>query len=181
MAELKERRSTQEVNAGSMADIAFLLLIFFLVTTQIVEDQGIRVKLPPYDPTIIADPVPSKNVLSVLINSSDELLIEGKRASIEELRSRTKDFIMNPQRLSTMPSNPKKAVVSLKNDRSTSYDTYLAVYNELKGAYHELWEAAAQKDFHKSYQQLRKEEQKQVRSIIPLIISEAEPSDYAGQ
>ncbi len=180
MASFKNRQFQQEVNAGSMADIAFLLLIFFLVTTTILSDEGIRVKLPPYEEASIPPPpIPPKNILSVLVNASDELLVEGKPTRVEDLRSITRDFIMNPQKLTTLPTSPQNAIVSLKNDRATTYATYIAVYNELKGAYNELWNDMAQRQFGKYYDQLSRDRQKEIRNTIPLVISEAEPTDLA--
>ena len=173
----KKRRQEASVNAGSMADIAFLLLIFFLVTTTILMDEGIMVKLPPWDPTQEAVDVSGDNVLKVLINANDELLVEGERMSVSELKATTKDFIANPNNDPNLPQSPTKAVVSLLNDRSTSYETYLSVYNELKAAYNELWEAASRADYRKSYDALAGWQQKEIRKKIPLVISEAEPTD----
>ena len=166
------------INASSMADIAFLLLIFFLVTTTIVNDQGILVKLPPYIENQPPVDIPAKNVFSVKINGQNELLVDGQRIEISELRQSTKDFIMNPEQLDTRPSKPTKAVVSLMNDRNTFYATYLSVYNELKGAYNELWDEMAQQRFHSNYEQLTFSQQKEIRREIPLVISEAEPTDF---
>ncbi len=84
---------------------------------------------------------------------------------------------MNPQGRPGLARNPKRAIISLQNDRSTNYATYLAVYNELKGAYNELWEEAARQRYQKSYQELSKQDQKSIRDDIPLVISEAEPTD----
>ena len=173
-----QKFKSQSINASSMADIAFLLLIFFLVTTTIVNDQGILVKLPPHVENQEPDPVPPKNVFSVKINGQNELLVEGQRIEISELRQSTKEFIMNPEQLDTRPSKPTKAVVSLMNDRNTMYATYLSVYNELKGAYNELWDEMAQRRFKANYEQLTFSQQKEIRSEIPLVISEAEPTNF---
>lgn len=173
----KRRLDAPSVNAGSMADIAFLLLIFFLVTTTILEDKGIRVMLPVWQVDVPREPIPENNVLNILVNSSDEVLIEKERASIEVIRERTKQFIMNPRGLETLPSNPKKAIVSLQNDRSTSYRTYVEVYNEIKAAYNELWEEASKTRFSRSYSELNEEERRDVRKDIPLVISESDPTD----
>ena len=178
MANLSKRRQyDQAVNAGSMADIAFLLLIFFLVTTTIMNETGIRVRLPAWEPWRISQPIPERNVLNILINSSDELLVEQELTTVDGLKERTKQFIMNPQGLKTLPSSPKKAVVSLKNDRSTSYQKYIEVYNEVKAAYNELWEESSKVRFRKSYADLSEVDKQDIRKDIPLIISEAEPTD----
>jgi len=169
---------SNEINAGSMADIAFLLLIFFLVTTTMDQDKGLLVRLPPWteekvDPTKL----PKNRVLSVLVNMNDQLLVRGELADINQLRERTKEFIMNPNKDPNMPKRPKDAIISLKNDRSTHYSKYLAVYNELKAAYRELWDEEAMRRYGKKMDELPKEKQKEIKKYIPLILSEAE-SDY---
>jgi len=173
---------TNEVNAGSMADIAFLLLIFFLVTTTIDVDKGVLVKLPPWseeEPDI--QKLKTRNVYSVLVNAQNQLLVRGEQMDIEELRENTKTFISNPQNLENMAEAPNKAIISLKNDRGTKYKTYLSVYNELKAAYRELWDDSANAKFGKGYEYLERDQQKEIRSKIPLVISEAEPTDFGNE
>jgi len=181
MLKKERRKNDNSINAGSMADIAFLLLIFFLVTTTIAEDQGILVKLPQWDPNPISAPANEDNVLTVLVNGENELLVEGKEATVFNLRERTKNFISNPQKLSNLPSAPENAIISLKNDRSTSYETYIGVYNELKAAYNELRNEEAFRTHGKEFAMLHKEEQQIIKDKIPLVISEAEPSDHMRQ
>lgn len=173
----KRSRLKNEVNAGSMADIAFLLLIFFLVTTTIEIDKGISVKLPPI---VDAPPLrpPGKNVLSIKLNADNELLVEGERAELVDLKGRAIEFISNPKKLKSLPTKPKNAIISLQHDRSTQYKHYIEVYNELKAAYNHLWEEQAQRLFNKSFKVLDKEQVKQVRKVVPFVISEAEPVDY---
>ena len=175
-------RMDNEINAGSMADIAFLLLIFFLVTTTMAEDKGILVKLPPWsdEPPEIAR-LKERNVFSVLVNASNQLLVRGEPTDIDNLKDRTKEFISNPQRRSDLAENPKKAIISLKNDRGTSYETYLSVYNELQAAYAELREDAALKRYGKSYKVCTVTERRSIRNDIPLILSEAEPTSFGEE
>ena len=175
----KPRRLSNAINAGSMADIAFLLLIFFLVTATILEDHGIKVKLPPWQDLEKPINVNTNNVLSVKINALDELLVEGEQLPIDALKAKVKEFIMNPMKRQDLPSKPKKAVISIQNDEGTHYATYLMVYNELQAAYNELWEVSAQNLFQESYKKLNEAQQKAIRIEIPLVISEAEPTDYA--
>jgi len=175
-------RMKAEVNAGSMADIAFLLLIFFLVTTTIDVDKGVLVKLPPWS----NEPPPemqlnSRNVYSVLVNANDDLLVRGEPKDLSALRADTKEFIMNPNKRDDMAQQPTKAIISLKNDRGTSYEIYLEVYNELKAAYNELREEEAQKRFGKSFEYLSKDDRKAIRADIPLVISEAEPTNFGEE
>ena len=146
----KKNRMANEINAGSMADIAFLLLIFFLVTTTIAEDKGVLVKLPQWS----EEPPPelklnTRNVYSVLVNAQNQLLVRGDVMDIKDLKNNAKIFIANPQKLENMAESPKNAIISIKNDRGTKYQTYLEVYNELKSAYNELWEEAAMVKFGK--------------------------------
>ncbi|MFK8055161.1 MAG: ExbD/TolR family protein [Saprospiraceae bacterium] len=179
---LKSRLNPQ-INASSMADIAFLLLIFFLTTTEIVNEKGLLVKLPPWDvtQTDVVHP-PPRNVFSVLVNDNDELLVRGERIPLGNLKQRAKEFIANPDQLSTLPQNPKRAIISLKNDRGTSYATYIGVYNELQAAYNELWNEAAQKRYGKPYSEnLSREQRNAIRADIPMVLSEAEPTDISIQ
>lgn len=177
-----KHRMSNEINAGSMADIAFLLLIFFLVTTTIAEDKGVLVKLPPWSD----EPPPemklnSRNVYSVLVNAQNQLLVRGELMDIKDLKDNTKVFILNPQQLSNMSESPTKALISIKNDRGTKYATYLEVYNELKAAYNELWEEAAMSRFGKNLVECTNVQQKEIRDAIPLVISEAEPTKFGEE
>ncbi len=176
-------RQAPEINAGSMADIAFLLLIFFLVTTQIVEDKGIRVALPVWseeEPDITK--LKTRNVFSVLANAQNQLLVRGEIARIDELRERAKEFIANPKKREDLAEAPNKAIISLKNDRGTNYETYLTVYNELKAAYTELWNEESQRMYGKPYSDdLPKNMKKAVRDKFPLVISEAEPTNFGEE
>ncbi|MBK8389195.1 MAG: biopolymer transporter ExbD [Saprospiraceae bacterium] len=181
MAKSKSRASN-EINAGSMADIAFLLLIFFLVTTQISEDRGLLVKLPPWS----TEPPPdlrlnSRNVWSVLVNANNELLVRGEPTDIKALRAKTKEFIANPRKEVDKSESPTKAIVSLKNDRGTKYETYLEVYNELQAAYNELWNEAAMKKFGKDYEFVSTTQKREIRDEIPLVLSEAEPTNFGEE
>jgi biopolymer transport protein ExbD len=176
-------RMKNEINAGSMADIAFLLLIFFLVTTQIVEDKGIRVALPPWseeEPDVTK--LKTRNVFSVLVNAQNQLLVRGELARLDELRERAKEFIANPRKREDLSESPKFAIISLKNDRGTNYKTYLGVYNELKGAYNELWDEESQRMYGKPYSDdLPINMKKAVRDKFPLVLSEAEPTAFGQE
>ncbi len=181
MRSKNKNRPSNSINASSMADIAFLLLIFFLVTTTILLDEGIAVLLPPHDATASPKPISDKNILSVHLNAQNELLLENEPILLTQLKSKAKEFILNPAKLKTLPDNPKKAIISLQNDRSTQYDAYLQVYNELQAAYNELWNETALRQFGTKYESLPKNRQKQIRAAIPLVISEAEPTDYLAR
>ena len=145
------KRSAPEVNAGSMADIAFLLLIFFLVTTTIETDSGINRKLPPMEEQEEDIVIKEKNIFTVVVNKNNQLLVEEALTDIAELRTLAMEFLDNGggvgeeacsycqgKRDPSSSDNPDKAIISLKNDRETSYKVYIAVQNELVAAYNEL-------------------------------------------
>ncbi|MBK7806504.1 MAG: biopolymer transporter ExbD [Saprospiraceae bacterium] len=177
-----KRRRNNEINAGSMADIAFLLLIFFLVTTTISEDKGVLVKLPEWSPE---SPPPlsihERNVFSVLVNAQNQLLVRGKAMDIADLKNSTKIFIKNPTNDPKMSEKPSLAIISLKNDRGTKYQMYIEVYNELKSAYNELWEEEARTKYRQNLNELTALQQKTIKDDIPLVISEAEPTGYGEE
>ncbi len=199
------RRSSPEVNAGSMADIAFLLLIFFLVTTTIETDKGISRKLPPWQPEEIDPPkIKQRNIFTVVLNSNNDLLVEDEEIELQDLRQAAFDFLDNGggtgdeacsfcQGAGSDDSsvNPQKAIISLQNNRGTEYGTYIAVQNELVAAYNQLRDREANRLFGTSFVQLEaeyndpktgegrketlKEQIEQVKDLIPQKLSEAEP------
>jgi biopolymer transport protein ExbD len=192
---MSKKRELQEINAGSMADIAFLLLIFFLVTTTMDVDTGISRKLPP--PLTDDQPPPDineRNIFTVLVNSRDRLQVEGEPCDISTLKERAKEFMSNPQNREDLPEMvmknipglgnvrvPKSAVISLKNDRGTSYKMYIAIQNELAAAIDDLRNDLSREKFGKKYSELISEEQsKAIQKAIPVPISEAEPEDIGG-
>ena len=144
-------RKSPDVNAGSMADIAFLLLIFFLVTTTIETDSGINRKLPPMEDQIDPPIIREKNIFTVVVNKYSQILVEENLTDIKDIRRLAMDFLDNGggrgdeacdyckgDRNPRSSDNPDKAVISLKNDRETPYKSYIAVQNELVAAYNEL-------------------------------------------
>lgn len=177
------RRQAPEINASSMADIAFLLLIFFLVTTEIVEDKGILVKLPPWsNEPPETQRLNERNVFSVLVNKDNNLLVRGEPTQLSDLRERAKEFIINPTDRSDLAASPTKAIISLKNDRGTSYKTYLAVYNELQAAYNELWNELANERYGVDYSdELDLAVRKDIKGTIPFVLSEAEPTAFGEE
>ena len=177
------RRGLPEINAGSMADIAFLLLIFFLVTTTMDQDTGIARRLPPMpDEEMLEDDsqIHAKNIYVVLINANNQLLVEGELMDISQLRGDAKDFIDNNGKDPNSSENPEKAIISLQNDRGTEYMTYIRVQNELAAAYNELRNKAALNKFGERYADLNKTQMKEIRKMYPQKISEAEPKNIGG-
>lgn len=175
-------RKTPEINAGSMADIAFLLLVFFLVTTTIQTDAGVQTTLPPWIPndSKLETPIERQNLFAIQINGRDEILMRERPVKADEIKPTLIEFITNYNRRPDYSENPKVAVVSLLNDKSTSYAMYLTVYNEVKAAYNAVWDSYATQNFGgRKYAELTEPEQDSVRSVFPLNISEAEPSDHS--
>jgi biopolymer transport protein ExbD len=187
-------RKTPEVPAASLADIAFMLLIFFLVTTTMDVDSGLERRLPPFVEEIDQDtpPIKERNVFIVLVNRDNQLLVEGEWMQLGELRERTKEFMANPADREDLPEKElkeveffgevaiSKGVISLQNDLGTQYGMYIAVQNELVGAINELREELSKSKFGKPYASLTREEQSAVREVFPQRISEAEPKKVGG-
>lgn len=190
------KRQLQEINAGSMADIAFLLLIFFLVTTTMDVDTGLMRGLPPIpdEPEQNQDDkVKERNIFVVKINKFDQLLVEGEQMDIHQLRERAREFIANPQDKDDLPRKdwkninyfgkvyvPVNPIISLQNDRGTSYETYIMVQNELLAAKNELRDELAGQQFNKKFDDLEEEQQKAVKSYYTSVLSEAEPRSIGG-
>lgn len=197
------RRPAEEINAGSMADIAFLLLIFFLVTTTISTDQGINRKLPPIQPPVEnPPPIKEKNIFIVLINKNEQLLVEDEPMQIEDLREAAVAFLDNGGgtgneacnycqglRDPLSSDNPVKAVISVQSDRQTEYGTYIAVQNELVAAYNQLRDREGNRLFGKPFSEMEadfndpsyngskvvlEENIKKIQEMYPLKLSEAE-------
>lgn len=199
------RRSTPEVNAGSMADIAFLLLIFFLVTTTIEKDSGIARQLPPKDDIETPPKIRQKNLFIVNVNRHDQLMVNDELMNLRDLRESAIDFLDNGgapsstadycnycqgDRDPSSSDNPDKAVISVQNDRLTSYKMYIAVQNELVAAYNYLRNRESERLFGWEYTEMSnaleegnfrgdvddlKEKLVQIQGMYPMKLSEAEP------
>ena len=160
-----------QINASSMADISFLLLIFFLVTTSMDVNQGLARRLPapiPPDQKIEDKDINKRNLLVVKINSANQLMVQGQLMDVKQLREKAKEFIKNEQNNDHLPKlveedfgapigtimYTKDHVISVQNDVDTQYQAYLDVQNELVEAYNELREECAQKYFHKAFAEL---------------------------
>ena len=193
-----DKRKVQEINAGSMADIAFLLLIFFLVATTMNVDTGLARMLPPIPPENQQQEeikVKERNLFLVLISGSGNLMAgtPGKQEVIDlrQLTAKTKEFILNATDSEDMPEKEdkeielpdgskwayqeSKGVVSLQTTRDTGYQSYIMVQNELTRAFNELRDEAAMKKFGAKFEDLPKEQRDVVAKVVPQKISEAEP------
>lgn len=188
-------RNVPEIPTASMADIAFMLLIFFLVATTMDVDTGLSRILPPMPEEKPEDTPPEireRNIFIVLIDRLDRLMVEGQVMDIKDLKIKTKEFIANPQDLSTLPEKEdieidflgvmpvSKQIISLQNDRGTSYGMYIKVQNELAAAYTELREEFALQQFGMKFDALDEDRQEAVRKVYPMRISEAEPKSIGG-
>ncbi|MBQ6765997.1 MAG: biopolymer transporter ExbD [Paludibacteraceae bacterium] len=192
-----KKKKVPEVNSSSTADIAFLLLVFFLMTTTMAVNKGLSRRLPPPVP---ADQktedlkVKERNVFVVLINSDNQLLVQNEYLDVTKLKDKAKEFILNENDDPNLPEKQpmeveyfgnvmvtKDHVISLQNDRGTSYSKYIEVQNELVAAYNELRNDLSQKKWAKNYDELDEDQQKAVQKILPQKISEAEPKNYGGK
>ena len=183
---MRRSNSRPAVNAGSMADIAFLLLIFFLVTTTISTDAGINRKLPKKCPagTDCSIILNEKNILRILLNSNNEIMVEDNQVAITDLKELAKGFLDNNGDSSCdycfgnksvkSSNNPKDAVISISTDRKSNYNLYIGIQDELTKAYYDLRVAYARKTFKKAINELSDTEAERVRKAYPFQLSEAE-------
>ena len=182
-----------ELNSGSMSDISFLLLTFFLLVSSINTDMGIPRRLPPpLQPGMVTPDVHKRNIFVVKINSQNMLLFDGQTGDVKALRARAKEFLSNPNDLPNLPVKEtvdipllgtmrvSQGVISLQNDRGTSYDMYIQVQNELMAAVNEMRDELAVGRFGRSYTDLSNEQRSAVDKAIPAAISEAEPTKIGG-
>ena len=208
---MANKRKVPALNANSMADISFLLLTFFLLVSNMDVDSGLARRLPPPPQTVddTSVEVQRRNLLIVLVNAQNETMVQSQQgsewyATAEELRGRggkvplkdkVKEFVLNMSNSAELPILSEEDfgapigivpvtsqhVVSIQNDATTSYKTYIAVQNEVVRAYNELREEGARKYFNTSYEELTEDQKRQINDLYPQRISEAEPKNYGGQ
>ena len=187
-------KKTPEINSSSTADIAFLLLCYFLMTTTMDQDMGLQRRLPPMpDPNqkVEDQKVNRRNIIIVKINSADRLLAGTEPMHVSQLKDKIKEFLTNPANDANLPEKEEidiegfgpcmvsKGVISLQNDRGTSYQAYMAVQNELVKAVNELRDEWSMANYGMLYSKLDEDKQGIVRKAIPQNISEAEPKDVS--
>lgn len=208
----RKQRKLPEVNSSSMADIAFLLLIFFLVTTTIATDRGLTLQLPPKpDPNQKPPEITknSKNIFTILVNSQDRLLVEDEPlGDVTQMKDMVKDFVLNfgnpseedVELYNTLPASlkrtvkrnpessdgPSEAVVSFKSDRGTSYEMYIAVLDQLQGAYYEIYgeRVGVTAEEFRNLDRTKPDQKSKydaARIGLPMAISIAEPSKIGGE
>lgn len=189
-------KKTPELNSSSSADIAFLLLSYFLMTTTMNQDSGLQRRLPPIpdeSQAVEDQKINRRNIIIVRINSADRLFAGNEPMEVSFLKDKIKEFLVNPNNDPNLPErspkeiegfgtyNVSKGVISLQNDRGTSYKKYIEVQNELVRAVNELRDEFAKAHFGRAYISLDEEKQRIVRDAIPQNISEAEPKDVTKQ
>ncbi|MBR4160938.1 MAG: biopolymer transporter ExbD [Bacteroidaceae bacterium] len=192
----KKKKKVPGLNASSTADISFILLIFFLITTSMDTDTGLARRLPQPPDKEQEDAqmdVKERNVLNVKLNAAGALMCNGEIIEVGLIRERAKEFIANPNDLSTLPEKHAKEidllgscyvtdkhVISVQTDRGTPYDVYFQVQNELVAAYNELRNELSKAKFGRPYDALTNEQKVAIRAYYPQKISEAEPKNYGG-
>lgn len=189
-------KKTPEINASSQADIAFLLLVFFLITTTMDVDKGIPRKLPPMpEENQKQDDIKinRRNIVVVKINSQDRIMVGSQPVDVSQIKDLIVEALTNPTDNPNLPEKEvksiqglgnypvSKGVVSLQNDKGTLYNTYIQVQNEIVRAINEMRDQFSTQRFGKKYAQLDKDQQKIVKEAIPQNISEAEPKDVKGK
>ncbi|MBQ8242036.1 MAG: biopolymer transporter ExbD [Bacteroidaceae bacterium] len=195
----RKKRSMPGINSSSTADIAFMLLIFFLTTTSMDTDRGLARRLPnPPDPNVKQNDdiiVKERNVLQVRLNKDNQLMVGSEYLDIKQLRAKAKEFVANPNNEESLPEKhlknipllggdcmiTEKHVISVQNDVGTSYQAYIDVQNELVAAYNELRNELAKEKFGMDYIECSEDQQKAIRDFYPQKISEAEPKKYGGK
>lgn len=177
-----------EINAGSMADIAFLLLVFFLVTTTIQTDAGLYQLLPQWveDVPTEDDKVKKnkRNVMQVKLTAGNQIIVESGQESaiinfdLLTLKEKTITFLTNSGKSPQLSEKPTMAVIVLQNDNGTSYETYLGVLNELNAAYNTIWNQAAKDKHGVSFEEATEAQQDEIKMKFPKVLSEADATDF---
>jgi biopolymer transport protein ExbD len=193
-----KKRKMPGLNTSSTADISFMLLIFFLVTTSMDTDQGLGRTLPkpPEDDQLNNEiKIKERNILNIRINKDNYVMIGDDYASLADVKERAKEFIKNPDNRSNLPElKPKRIkglgktmmvtenhVISVQTDRGTDYGVYFQVQDALVAAYNELRDELSKEEFGYKYEFLTSDQQKAIREVYPQKISEAEPKKYGGK
>jgi biopolymer transport protein ExbD len=194
------KKKIPEINASSQADISFILLIFFLTATTMNTDTGISRVLPamPDENQKTEDlDIRERNLLLVFINTYDQIMVGGKPMDITQVKEKAKEFILNPLNEENLPESEdtefelpdgtkwtypvSKGVISLQNDRGTSYTAYIQVQNELVRAFNEVRDEVSQEKFNMSFADLPEDVRNVVQKAVPQKISESEPRNVGGK
>ncbi len=195
MRDRRRRRRVPELNTTSTADISFMLLTFFLVTTSMDTDRGIASPLPPpqTEQHETESEVERRNVLFVAIDDTDSLTLNGEALPMEQLRARLRELIANPtdnpampqRRMTDVPGIGKchvadAHVILLQTSRVTSYAAYFAAQEAIASAYADLRNALARKKFGQAYAKCSPEQREAIRTCFPQHVSEAPAEEEGG-
>lgn len=179
----RKKRATEEINSSSMADIAFLLLIFFLVTTTVLNEKGIWFTLPKIEQDAVEEEQNTKtrNIFKIILNSNNELLVDGEDTQVEQIRAKVTGFLNNRGQKENWSESPQKAIISFRSDRGTTAAIYIQTLDGIIGAYNDLSAAylglttdqflALDRNLEEDYELISKAEKQ-----FPRVISEAKPS-----
>ncbi|ELR68903.1 hypothetical protein C900_05596 [Fulvivirga imtechensis AK7] len=178
-----QRNNQMQINTASMADIAFLLLIFFMITTTIVNDKGLSLLLPPEQSNIVPVEIHEKNLFKIQVNSDDKIMVEGEtRENLHGIRHEISEFILNYGRNKALSESPEKAIVSIKTNRGTSQEMFIKVLDEVKAAYYQIYAdrtGLTPAEYRNLYLSIPEKKRlfEKGRKGIPMNISIAEPSN----
>jgi len=185
MLRKKRGRTEPEIPSSSLADIAFLLLVFFLVVTTIDTDTGIGMVLPPPpDESNPPPPIRERNLLKILVNSQGLILINERPASVQEVKIRVIEFVDNNGRDENLSISPNAAIVSIKTDRQTPYRTYISMMDEVRAAYKELRDGVSMSRFGVPYDLYKTRlsgRDDEIKEVYPMNVSIAEPDKGTGR
>ncbi|MEX2586265.1 MAG: biopolymer transporter ExbD [Balneolaceae bacterium] len=175
----KRQRDDVEIEGSSMADIAFLLLVFFLVVTTIDVDTGIGLVLPPIPDDVEPPPIRERNMLRILVNAQGMILLDDEPVSADQVKNMVIEFVDNPANDPNLSESPDDAIVSIRTDRQTPYNVYIDMLDEVMGAYEDLRHQVSMERFGVPYSALEDDsvEQEQIRELYPKRISIAEPDE----
>jgi len=170
----KTLRAEPGINGSSMADIAFLLLIFFLVTTTINIDTGIGMILPPPIEDNLA-PIPKRNLMNILVNAEGDILMDDALVSVQDMNAVLTEFLMNYGVNPELSDSPEKAVISILTQAETPYRVYIDMLDEVMGTYNGIRNSESLSAFGSTFNRLSEEQQTVIKKRIPKRISIAEP------
>lgn len=178
----RKRRNNREFankKLLSLADLGIMVMMMFVFTITVFNEKGLNVKLPSYPDAEVSGCNWRQSVFRIVINGKDELLVKGKVIKLSDLRTNIKTYILNPNNDENMASNPTRALLSLQNDIGTSYGTYFDVYHEIKAAYKDIWNEESKRRFGYKFKHLDDARKHQILSDFPIVLSEAEPTQFA--
>ncbi len=177
MMRRSRERMMPEIPAASMADIAFLLLIFFILSSKMQVNKGLSAKLPPYVDSLQQQQIleiQDRNIYTISLTANNEFFFRGEAGRIQFLKTYLKEFISNPEKKSNLSESPEMALVNLEIDPNSAYDNYIGIQNAVREAYNELRDEEAHKRYGKVLSSLDTVKRGEIVRMIPIKISESE-------